>query len=994
MVTGDLNRNASDASGNSAEGERYVPFKAIRDAVKGREVEVLQAIGIDWRGGRGHITCPYPDHGGADDWRYDEKTGKAFCTCIGRRPEERKSHSIFNVVGVKEDCDFEAAKIRIAEIIGRSDLIRTKSGDQRRQFHQLTDATSLFSVPTENRDDSLPITYLAHRLGVEPAEVPIPGTRMVGIKALGYFDPPSRKGNKPKLVGDFPCAVFETVAVDGRCHAQRIYLAPGGARKASVSSPKKAARVVGDQSVDGCAVLWGEPTTAPHLIIAEGIETSAAVALVWWVEIQAGEVAVVSAISANGIKAFKPWPATQRITVAADRDEMWAGSKRPSKTGELAARELGMALHKQLDVRIALPGEPSTKTDWLDVLGAEGADAVRAGIEAAESFVPTADELADREARRSRAAELANVIITYPLPVLQTVQLRYSHMANGRVWLLKYAGKDKETREELWLPVATPFGVPARLRHADQADAYGLRVLVQDMVGRPRAVDLERAALARMGAADIKAKLFEAGLRVDQDGDHTAVTLLKAAELTHEIIVVSRPGWHRLPGLDPVFVASNGAVFGLPDGYSLELSVNARLVESVVAGTLSRWRHAIEAAISVPSALHWTIGAVAAFAGPILGLVGLDTCGINLSGLSSGGKTTAQRLAVSAWSSPRVGEALLQSMRTTENAIEALAQRSSGTVLALDEIAHVDGKAVSRLIYSIAGGVGKARMTSAATLKDSYAWATFAILSSECSLEEKVRQDGGQWMAGMAVRIVDIDVTAVNRVVDQAQLDAIGGVSRNYGHAGPAFLRALIEAGMHRDPDVLHERVNRAAQTVAGSGADSARLRAALPFGLLLVAGELAKAFAILPASTPVSEAVRWAWLRFAESSDAVALDPAEQAIGNLRHWIAERWGTSIREVKTETGMRDAVAWYDADTVYLPVKRIREAAGGVLKEQHIVRMLSERGLLARRHDAKRIALRTVPHVGKVDVYALRRDEFGRHKTSEASPSHLRVVSDE
>jgi hypothetical protein len=167
-----------------------------------------------------------------------------------------------------------------------------------------------------------------------------------------------------------------------------------------------------------------------------------------------------------------------------------------------------------------------------------------------------------------------------------------------------------------------------------------------------------------------------------------------------------------------------------------------------------------------------------------------------------------------------------------------------------------------------------------------------------------------------------------------------------------------------------------------------------LPFGILLVAGEVAKAFDILPASTPVGEAVRWAWLRFTGSSDALALDPAEQAIGNLRQWIAERWGSSIREVEIATGVRDVVAWYDKDTVYLPTKRIREAAGGVLKEQHIVRILSERGLLIRRHDAKRIALRTVPHVGKVDVYALRRNELGRHETSDAGLPHLRVVSDE
>jgi hypothetical protein len=226
VVTGDLNCNASDASGNSAEGEQYVPYKAIRDAVMGREVEVLQAVGIDWQGGRDHITCPYPGHGGADDWRWDDKKSRAFCTCIGRQQGERKSHSIFDVVRVKEDCDFDAAKIRIVEIIGRSDLIRLKRSYSRQL--QRTDAASLLSVPAENRDDSLPIAYLAHRLGVERAEVPIPCTRMVGIKALGYFGPPVKKGDKPKLVGDFPCAVFETVAVDGRCHAQRIYLALGG----------------------------------------------------------------------------------------------------------------------------------------------------------------------------------------------------------------------------------------------------------------------------------------------------------------------------------------------------------------------------------------------------------------------------------------------------------------------------------------------------------------------------------------------------------------------------------------------------------------------------------------------------------------------------------------------------------------------------------------------------------------------------------------------
>jgi uncharacterized protein (DUF927 family) len=146
-------------------------------------------------------------------------------------------------------------------------------------------------------------------------------------------------------------------------------------------------------------------------------------------------------------------------------------------------------------------------------------------------------------------------------------------------------------------------------------------------------------------------------------------------------------------------------------------------------------------------------------------LAGLDSCGINLSGLSSSGKTTAQRLAVSAWTSPLIGAGLLQSMRSTENAVEVFAQAASGTVLALDELAHADGRAIARLIYAISGGQGKARLTAGAILKHRYAWSTYAVLSSECSLEEKVRADGAAWIAGMAVRILDVDVTDVDRTL-------------------------------------------------------------------------------------------------------------------------------------------------------------------------------------------------------------------------------------
>ncbi len=250
---------------------RYVETKAIQDAAFGHEPELLQAVGIKWNSKNGHIDCPYNDHGGASDWRWDHEKHRAHCTCIGRRLRERKTHDNFDVVRLIGGLDgFKAAKLRVAELLHRDDLIRTKKDVSARRG-QMT-AARLLSTPADRRDDTLPVTYLAHRLGVVARDVPIPTTPMVGLPALPYFDP-SPKGSKAKqtLVGEYPCAVFGTVAADGGTHAHRIYLAAGGAGKADLGvgpngqarDPKKSATAAAGDNTAGRAVLWGDPTSAP-----------------------------------------------------------------------------------------------------------------------------------------------------------------------------------------------------------------------------------------------------------------------------------------------------------------------------------------------------------------------------------------------------------------------------------------------------------------------------------------------------------------------------------------------------------------------------------------------------------------------------------------------------------------------------------------------------------------------------------------------------------
>ncbi|MCC2663875.1 MAG: helicase, superfamily, partial [Geminicoccaceae bacterium] len=183
-------------------------------------------------------------------------------------------------------------------------------------------------------------------------------------------------------------------------HAHRIYVAPGGAGKAELGvcpnghprDPKKSAKLAAGQSATGCAVLWGDPAMAQHLLLAEGIETSAALALAHQAEIEAGGLAIAAALSTGGIRAFVPWPATRQVTIAADRDENGPKDDRGFRAGEKAARAFAGAHHEHFEVRIALPGDPGEDVDWLDVLRRAGVDAVRAGVAAAQPFAPSTND--------------------------------------------------------------------------------------------------------------------------------------------------------------------------------------------------------------------------------------------------------------------------------------------------------------------------------------------------------------------------------------------------------------------------------------------------------------------------------------------------------------------------------------------------------------------------------------------------------------------------
>ncbi|NDY58958.1 DUF927 domain-containing protein [Desulfovibrio sulfodismutans] len=442
----------------------------------------------------------------------------------------------------------------------------------------------------------------------------------------------------------------------------------------------------------------------------------------------------------------------------------------------------------------------------------------------------------------------------YPLLEIKGIKFRYGR-DNAKTIIereakRKYTGKS-DKHSSAYYPVSSLYGIPARLRYIDKSDASGLRINIEGFDGSLKSLDIERSFLVKASGNELKSELLAAGLRIYPDGDKIILATLKAAHPDKEILITTKPGLFQIDNhKNFAFVTPDGKSYS-DNNHQVELSPNERITAPYSCGSFEGWKDAIRTATTAPGCPHFALGVMAAFVGPILSIAKLDTCGINLSGFTSKGKSTAQMLAASAWSTPKLGCGLFQSMRTTDNAVELLATKANGTVLLLDDIAHIDGRDLGAMIYTLSSGSSKSRMTQLSTLQSRQTWNTFAIFSGEKSLEEKIKSAGGSWQAGMSVRFPDVDVTDVNEKLTNETMRSINSIAENYGHAGHKFIEAIFNNGLHHKSSELKQTILNAARHLANSE-ESQLIRAAIPFALIQIAGNFAKEFETAAQSSDV----------------------------------------------------------------------------------------------------------------------------------------------
>jgi hypothetical protein len=593
-----------------------------------------------------------------------------------------------------------------------------------------------------------------------------------------------------------------------------------------------------------------------------------------------------------------------------------------------------------------------------------------------ESFAPIAALLGIAvEPSRSRAAQTSSVAGSYDQSD-ETLRLGADFKVQGD-WI----GKIKISGDrEYFSPICRKFEVVGRT-HSEQGKEWGLLVRFQNPAGQIVELELKSEELHSASPA-LRSRVAGAGLTIIPTASRQFDDLIATLDTEHHISVVSRPGWH-----DAVFVAPTGVIVGADDR-SIRLKDEAGTEDRCISGDLAAWVQATHELACAND--HWALGLAGAFAGPVVQLCGMDSCGINLSGPTSFGKSTSQEIAASAWANPRARKGVMHTMRATGNAIENLAVRSTGTVLCLDELRHANPKEIGSIVMTLAGGSAKSRQSRSSGLRGASSWETFYILSSERPLRDIIESSGDAYLGGFTVRLPDVSVADGKRCEQSWVRAKCNALRANYGAAGPLFVSGLITAGFAQDPGPVRDRFGEICirLTREAGSSEPAIARAAKVFAVLAVSVKLASEVGPLQAATAevVVAAIDRAWLSFAASTSANAIDPVSEAITGLTNAYASRKDLDIIPIEGSRKFREAVGWYEEGLVYIRRDKLVALSNAKVGVEAIIKRLKEQEALMTPRGDDRLYHRYLKGVGKVEVYKLDADVLELDTTRPPDPA--------
>ena len=454
----------------------------------------------------------------------------------------------------------------------------------------------------------------------------------------------------------------------------------------------------------------------------------------------------------------------------------------------------------------------------------------------------------------------------------------------------------------------SPLIVEARTRDGNGQN-WGLLLSVQSPDGHWHRWAMPMQLLGGNGSA-YREILLSLGLQVPHAQKHLH-TYLATARPERMVRCVDKMGWH-----GKAYVLMD-ASFGNTEEELFLQSTAQNLFRA--NGSLQDWQQHLGRLCCGNSRLAFAV--CAGLAAPLLKVCGMDGGGFNFQGNSSIGKTTILTIAGSV-----VGggghNGFLRSWRTTDNALETIAQAHNDGLLCIDEMAQVTPQALAEGSYMLGNGLGKARSNKDGTVRVVPEWRLLFLSSGEISLEQKLQEDGRRYMAGQAVRIIDIPADAGQGfgIFDALHQFTGGKEFSEYIHKAAAVyygipLRVFLTsftASLSEFSTKTRDMLQVFEKQICPLKADGQVQRAAKRFALLATAGELAIEVGVLPWETGTAY---WAaqrclhdWLAFRGGLGAAE---RREVIRRTRAFISahgssrfEHWEQGAPTVYNQAGFR------------------------------------------------------------------------------------------
>lgn len=388
--------------------------------------------------------------------------------------------------------------------------------------------------------------------------------------------------------------------------------------------------------------------------------------------------------------------------------------------------------------------------------------------------------------------------------------------------------------------ISSPVLVVAKTRD-NSSNNWGVLLKWKDdnEVEHTQALSME---LFQTDGADLRKALSYQGVMIapDQRARNLFQCYLMSYQTGQYALCVDRVGWH-----DDVFVLPHKQIGQSSSDLIVYQANNALANHYQSRGTLEQWRSNVAQLAENHSLLAFSL--CTAFAGQLLDPLNQQGGGFHIKGGSSKGKSTALNLASSVWGNPKN---FYRTWRATGNNLEHTAYMHNDGFLVLDEIGEIaNPKELGNIVYMLANGMGKGRMTKQITAKPMHQWKVIFLSSGEKSLKDIMSEQGQKTKLGQEIRLADIDIDqseyGIFDSIDFAEdapkqaIELSKRMADCYGVAGIAWLEYLTSNKGER-MDEARELLDQYRQVLTVNQSQGHIVRVANYFALVATAGELA----------------------------------------------------------------------------------------------------------------------------------------------------------